>query len=41
MYSISQLYAIKIADLYKKNKMKNGTQPEIGQVIYLKKEKII
>ena len=39
MYSISQLYAIKIADLYKKNKMKNGTQPEIGQVIYLKKEK--
>ncbi len=39
MYSISQLYAIKIADLYKKNKMKNGTQPEIGQVIYLKKRK--
>ena len=39
MYSISQLYAIKIADLYKKNKMKNGTQPDIGQVIYLKKRK--
>ena len=39
MYSISQLYAIKIDDLYKKNKMKNGTQPEIGQVIYLKKRK--
>ena len=39
MYSISQLYAIKIDDLYKKNKMNIGEEPAFGQIIYLKKRK--
>ena len=39
MYTISQLYAIRIKDLYKKNNMQFGEEPELGQLIYLKKRK--
>jgi len=39
MYSISQLYGIKQASLYRKNRMKIGEQPEVGQVIQLRKRK--
>ena len=39
MYTISQLYAIRIKDLYKKNNMQFGEEPELGQLIYLKKKK--
>jgi LysM repeat protein len=39
MYSISQLYGIKQTSLYRKNRMKIGEQPEIGQVIQLRKRK--
>ena len=37
MYSISQLYGIKLKKLYRKNRMKVGDQPEVGQVIQLRK----
>ncbi|MCX6227279.1 MAG: glucosaminidase domain-containing protein, partial [Bacteroidia bacterium] len=33
MYSIAQLYGIKLKWLYKRNRMKNGTQPKAGQEI--------
>jgi len=36
MYSISQLYGIKIKKLYEKNLMDEGTEPEIGQKIWLR-----
>lgn len=36
MHSISQLHAIKLKILYKKNQMEPGTEPEIGQKLYLK-----
>lgn len=39
MYSISQLYGIKQTSLYRKNRMKIGEQPEVGQVIQLRKRK--
>ena len=39
MYTISQLYAIRLKDLYKKNNMEFGIEPELGQLIYLKKRK--
>jgi LysM repeat protein len=39
MYSISQLYGIKLKSLYRKNRMKIGDQPEVGQVIHLRKRK--
>ncbi|MBI5538998.1 MAG: glucosaminidase domain-containing protein [Bacteroidia bacterium] len=39
MYSISQLYGIKLKSLYRKNRMKIGEQPEVGQVIQLRKRK--
>lgn len=39
MYSISQKYGIKLKKLYKKNLMEEGTQPAIGQVLYLRKNK--
>jgi len=39
LYSVSQMYGVKIKNLYSKNKLKPGEQPEIGQVIYLRKKK--
>ena len=39
MYSISQMFGIKIKILYRKNSMKLGDQPEVGQVIQLRKRK--
>ncbi len=39
MYSISQKYGIKIKKLHKKNRMKEGEQPEPGQKIWLRKKK--
>ena len=39
MYSISQLYAIRLKDLYKKNNMEFDQEPALGQILYLKKRK--
>ncbi len=39
MYSISQRYGVKLKSLYRKNRMKLGEQPEVGQIIYLRKRK--
>lgn len=39
MYSISQMYGIKLKSLYRKNRMKIGEEPEVGQVIQLRKRK--
>jgi len=39
MHSISQLYGMKISQLYKKNRMKKGTEPRIGQVLWLQEKK--
>ncbi len=36
MHSISQLYAVQLKELYKKNRMKPGTEPNKGQKIWLK-----
>ncbi|MFA5815132.1 MAG: glucosaminidase domain-containing protein [Bacteroidales bacterium] len=36
MYSIAQLYGIKLKWLYKRNHMKQGTQPKAGQEIWLR-----
>tara|TARA_Y100001968_G_C19426878_1_gene754877 strand:- start:464 stop:1360 length:897 start_codon:yes stop_codon:yes gene_type:complete len=35
MYSISQLYGIKLKSLYKKNRMEPGSEPYVGQKIHL------
>jgi uncharacterized FlgJ-related protein/LysM repeat protein len=37
MRSISQKHGIKLKNLYKKNDMKRGAKPEVGQKLYLKK----
>jgi hypothetical protein len=39
MHSISQLYGIKLNKLYHKNRMEIGTEPEVGQKIWLRKRK--
>lgn len=39
MYSISQYYGIKLDELYEKNHMEEGEQPEPGQKIWLRKDK--
>jgi LysM repeat protein len=39
MHSISQMYGIKLDKLYKKNRMKEGTQPKPGTTIYLRSKK--
>lgn len=39
MQEISQLYGIKLRLLYKKNNMEEGTKPETGQKLWLKKRK--
>ena len=36
MFRISQLYGIKLNALYRKNRLKNGTEPAIGQKIQLR-----
>jgi len=36
MYSISQLYGIKLKKLYEKNLMEFGTKPQTGQKIWLR-----
>lgn len=39
MYSISQMYGIKLTKLYEKNLMEEGTEPEVGQKLWLRKIK--
>lgn len=39
MHYISQMYAIKLKPLYKRNRMKAGQQPRPGQIINLRKKK--
>ena len=39
MYSISQLFAIKLKHLYKKNLMKPGEEPHAGQKLWLRQKK--
>ncbi|MBL4594503.1 MAG: LysM peptidoglycan-binding domain-containing protein, partial [Flavobacteriales bacterium] len=39
MRDISQLYGIKLKKLYKKNLLIMGTQPNVGDKIFLKKKK--
>jgi hypothetical protein len=39
MYQISQLYGIKLSQLYILNRMEEGSQPVAGQKIYLRRIK--
>ncbi len=39
MHEISQFYGIKLKHLYKKNLMAQGTEPVVGQKLWLKKKK--
>lgn len=39
MNSISQLHGIKLKKLYRKNNMKMGDEPNLGQTLYLRKSK--
>ena len=39
MHDISQKFGIKLSKLYSKNRMDEGQQPRVGQVIYLKNKK--
>lgn len=39
MYSISQLYGIKLKHLYRLNEMQDGQEPAVGQKIFLNKKK--
>ena len=39
MYSVSQMYGIKLKSLYRKNRMMIGEELEVGQVIQLRKRK--
>jgi LysM repeat protein len=39
MRSISQLHAIKLSSLYKKNQMKQGEEPKVGETLYLRHKK--
>ena len=41
MKSISQKYGVKLKKLYKKNDMEQGTEPEVGQVLWLRGKKEI
>lgn len=38
VYSIAQKYAIKSKYIYKRNRMKKGEEPEVGQLLYLRKK---
>lgn len=39
MHNISQKFGIKLSKLYSKNRMDEGQQPRVGQLIYLKSKK--
>ncbi len=39
MYTISQKFAIKLSKLYSKNRMEEGGQPKVGDLIYLQEKK--
>lgn len=39
MYSISQMHGMKLKSLYKKNAMKPGEEPKVGDTLYLRKDK--
>jgi LysM repeat protein len=39
MYFVSQLYGVKLRKLYRKNRMEPGTQPEVGQKLWLRNKK--
>jgi LysM repeat protein len=39
MYQISQMYGIRLHKLYQKNLMKEGTEPEVGDVLWLRIQK--
>lgn len=39
MHSIAQKFGIKLHKLYRKNRMEEGTQPPVGQIIYLQNKK--
>ena len=39
MWQISQKYGIRLKKLYKRNAMELGTEPSVGQLIYLRKNK--
>jgi len=39
MYGISQMYGIKLHKLYQKNLMKEGSEPEPGDILWLRKKK--
>lgn len=39
MHYISQMYGIKLKPLYKRNRMKKGEQPQIGEEIFLRNKK--
>lgn len=39
MYSICQLYGMKLKKLYRKNRMEPGTEPEVGQKLWLRSRK--
>ncbi|MDD4645103.1 MAG: LysM domain-containing protein, partial [Bacteroidales bacterium] len=39
MHSISQIYGIKLKWLYKRNRMEMGTEPKVGQVVWLRGKK--
>lgn len=39
MWSISQQYGVKMSSLYSKNRLDKGEEPEVGQVINLRKRK--
>jgi LysM repeat protein len=38
MYSISQLYGVKLESLYKRNLMQPGSEPQTGQKLYLRRK---
>ena len=39
MWDISQKYGIKLKKLYRKNRMREGEQPKVGEKLYLRKSK--
>lgn len=39
MYGISQKYGVRLNSLYRKNRMEKGSEPKIGQRLYMRKRK--
>ncbi|MEE4287089.1 MAG: glucosaminidase domain-containing protein [Mariniphaga sp.] len=39
MHFISQMYGLKLKPLYRRNRMKQGEQPQTGEVVYLRKRR--